>query len=356
MHVPTIQEFIDVWLINQDPNEWLYVRGIEDEKMPQIPQGVRGLEIRDCPNLKYIGNMPQLRFIHIYDSPVEEIDIPSSLRNLYLENTKVSYLFDLPDSLRTLYVYNMKNATHIELSSFPIGLRDLTLRNLEMSSLPNLPNGLLIVDLQECKIQRLPRLPDSILYLDISSTTVTNIDDLPEFLEELHIQNSCLSSLPELPSTLEILNCSTSTLREIPRLPLAFKELYCANMPFLKNLPGLPYGLLILSAYENKQLTCLPYLPSTIKELYVDGTGIIILNNLPSSLEIVNMYNCPNLLISKGVGESISDYNDRWNTLFKEKAISACKMIKDELLHVTWGPDNIMKYVNKYGREILDDI
>jgi hypothetical protein len=356
MDVPTIQEFIDVWLINQDPNEWLYIRGIGDEKMPQIPQGVRGLEIRDCPNLKYIQKMEGLRFIHIYDSPVEEIDIPSSLRNLYLENTNMTYLFDLPDSLRTLYVYNMKNATNIELSSFPIGLRDLTLRNLEISSLPNLPNGLLTLDLQECKIQRLPRLPDSILYLDTSSTTVTNLDDLPEFLEELHIQNSCLSSLPELPSTLEVLNCSMSVLCEIPRLPLELKELYCASMPFLKKLPGLPYGMTILSAYENQQLSCLPYLPSTLKELYVDGTGIVLLNNLPPSLEVVNMYNCPNLLISIGKGESLADYNARCNSFFQEKAVSACKMIKDELLDVTWGPDNIMKYVNKYGREILADI
>jgi hypothetical protein len=355
MEVPTIQEFIDVWLINQDPNEWLDVRGIGDEKISQIPQGVLGLEIRDCPNLKYIGKMEGLKFIHVYDSPVEEIEVPLSLRNLYLENTKVSYLFDLPDSLRTLFVYNSTSNTHIEISRFPMGLQDLTLRNLQISSLPSLPYSLSSLDLQECKIQRLPRLPDSILYLDISSSTVMHIDDLPEFLEELHITNTCLASLHELPSTLEVLNCSMSMLREIPRLPLAFKELYCANMPFLKNLPGLPYGLLILSAYENQQLTCIPYLPSTLKELYVDRTGIVILN-LPPSLEVVNMYNCPNLLISICEGESFTDYNNRWNTLFKEKAVSACKMIKDELLHVTWGPDHIMKYVNKYGREILADI
>jgi hypothetical protein len=183
-----------------------------------------------------------------------------------------------------------------------------------------------------------------------------NVDNLPEFLEELHIQNSCLSSLPELPSTLEVLNCSMSILREIPRLPLAFKELYCANMPFIRKLPSLPYGMTILSAYENQQLSCLPYLPSTLKELYVDRTGIVLLNNLPPSLESINMYNCPNLLISICEGESIRDYNARWETFFKEKAISACNMIKDELLHITWGPDHIMKYVNKYGQEILADI
>jgi len=31
-------------------------------------------------------------------------------------------------------------------------------------------------------------------------------------------------------------------------------------------------------------------------------------------------------------------------------------MIKDELLHVTWGPDHILNYVSKYGQEILAHI
>jgi len=353
MEVRTIQELIDIWLVNQDPNEWLYIHGVTDEKMPEIPHGVRGLEIRDCPNLKYLGNTDHLLFIHIYDSPVEEIELPSSLRNLYLENTKVYYLFDLPERLRTLFVYNSTSDTHIYIDRFPNSLQDLTLRNVEIDRLPTLPTSLSSLDLQECNISRLEMLPDSILYLDISSSTVMHIDNLPEFLEELHISNTCLTSLPELPSTLEVLDCSMSTLREIPRLPLAFKELYCANMPFIRKLPSLPHGLLILSAYENKELSCLPYLPSTLKELYLDETGITILNNLPSSLEIVNMYNCPNLLISICEGESILDYNARWDVFFKEKAISACKMIKDELLHVTWGPDHILNYVNKYGQEIL---
>ena len=354
MDAPTIQEAINLWLINQDPNEWLYIRGVGDEKISQIPQGVRGLEIRDCPNLKYIEPMASLRFLHIYDSPVEDIGLHSSLRNLYLENTKISCIFDLPDNLRSLTINNRMSS--LEISSLPIGLRDLTLHNLEISSLPSMPQGLSSLDLQGCKIQRLPRLPDSILYLDISSTTITNLDDLPEFLEELHIQNSCLSSLPELPSTLEVLNCSMSMVREIPRLPLGFKELYCASMPFIKKLPSLPYGLTILSAYENKQIYSLPYIPSTLKELYIDETGIVILNNLPPNIQVIDTNNCPNLLISIGQQESIAEYNDRWNTFFKENAISACKKIKDELLNLTWGPDYIMNYVNKYGQEILANI
>ena len=345
----TLQEAIELWLINQNPDEWIYLHEIEDSIVNNIPENVRGLEINNCKNLVSVENLPSLTTLVITKCSINSIVLPHSLRHLRLYSTNIGFI-NLPPHLRILQIHDSKE---LYLSNIPSDLIELTLINIDIDTLPELPEGLVSLDLEGCRIKNMPRLYDNLLYLDVSKTTVDHLDHLPYFLEELHICHTIINRLPELPDTLEVLNCSMSMLNEIPKLPPRLKELYCGSMPFLKNIPELPHGATILSAYMNEHISSIPSLPSTLKELYINNTGIVLLDNLPDSIETIEMYECPNLIVQGLIGESVTSYNERCRKFFMEKTISGCKMIKEELLHLTWG-EYIIHYVKKYGQEALE--
>ena len=345
----TLQEAIDLWSINQDPNEWIYLYDIDDSVINNIPENVRGLEITNCRNLVSVKNLSSIDTLTIINTNIGSIELPHTLRNLILRSSNIGTI-NLPPHLRILRISDSDGTYFTKL---PIDLVELTLMGMNMDKLPELPQGLVVLDIEGCKIKNMPRINDNLLYLDLSKSSIDRLDELPYFLEELHISHTIINWLPELPNTLEILNCSMSMLNEIPKLPCGFKELYCACMPFLKKIPDLPHGTTILSAYMNEHLSSLPHLPSTLEELYINNTGVVLLENLPTSIRTIEMYECPNLLVRGISNESVSDYNARCKEYLMDRAISMCKMIKEELLHLTWGPDYIMNYVNKYGQAAL---
>jgi hypothetical protein len=145
-------------------------------------------------------------------------------------------------------------------------------------------------------------------------------------------------------------------LRSIPNLPNGFKELYCTGVPFVRTLPPLPEGMTILSAYKNEQLESLPKLPSTLKELYIHNTSIGLLHDMPDSLTVLEAHDCPYLPIEFCYRETPQEYNRRLEEFFKDGAMKMCKAIKEELLDLTWGPDRIIYYINKYGMSVLESL
>ena len=343
---------ISEWMVNQDPNEWLYLTDFKDEDIRLLPRNLKRLAIEDCKVKVNLRGLPDLRILKIRSCSIGSIELPSSLRYLYMNDIKLDELLDIPN----IIVLNILNCGYINIGKLPSTLEDLTLIRVSIDTLPALPPNLEILDIQESPIKKLENLPDTMTYLYINSSSVDHIDRLPPLLVELHIHRTMIQMLPELPSTLEVLDCGRSMLRSIPTLPNGLKELYCSCIPFVRTLPSLPEGMKILSAYKNEQLESLPKIPSTLKELYIHNTSVGLLFNLPDSLTVVEAHDCPYLPIDIRRGEEPREYNRRLEEFFRDGAMKKCEIIKEELLHVNWEPDRIMYYVNKYGMEVLDSL
>ena len=348
----TLQGAIDEWMINQDPNEWMYLTDFKDEDIAILPRNLKRLSIEDCKAKVNLKNFPDLRLLKIRSCSIGTLELPSTLRYLYMNDIKLDNLLNIPN----IIVLNILNCGYINIGKLPSTLEDLTLIRVSINTLPELPPNLEILDIQETPIKILQNLPNTITYLYINDSSVEYINELPSSLIELHIHRTLIQMLPELPSSLEVLDCSKSMLRLIPNLPNGFKELYCACTPFVRTLPFLPEGMKILSAYKNEQMEILPKIPSTLKELYIHNTSIGLLIDLPDSLTVIEAHGCPYLPIGYNWGEGPREYNQRLEEFFKDGAMKKCEAIKEELLHFTWGPDRIMYYVKKYGMDVLSYI
>jgi E3 ubiquitin-protein ligase SspH2 len=343
---------IDQWMINQDPNEWMYLTDFKDEDIGKLPRNLKRLAIEDCKDIINLRDFPDVRILKIRSCSIGSLELPSSLRYLYMNDVKLDNLQNMPD----IIVLNILNCGYINLGKLPPTLEDLTLIHVSINTLPELPPRLEILDIQETPIKKLENLPDTITYLYINDSSVEHINHLPRSLVELHINRTRIQMLPELPPDLEVLDCSKSMLRLVPKLPNGLKELYCSCLPFVRTLPSLPEGMKILSAYKNEQFESLPKIPSTLTELYIHNTSIGLLIDLPSSLTVIEAHDCPYLPIEVREGERAQDYNRRLEEFFRDGAMKTCEAIKEELLHATWEPDRIMYYVNNYGMEVLDSL
>ena len=343
---------ISEWMVNQDPDEWMYLTDFKDEDIGKLPRNLRRLAIEDCKVKVNLRDFPDLRILKIRSCSIGSLELPSSLRYLYMNDIKLDDLLDIPN----IIVLNILHCGYINIGKLPSTLEDLTLIRVSIDALPALPPRLEILDIQESPIKRLENLPDTITYLYINSSSVEYVDRLPPSLVELHINRTMIKMLPELPSTLEVLDCGRSMIRYIPDLPNGLKELYCSCVPFVRTLPSLPEGMKILSAYKNEQLESLPKIPSTLKELYIHNTSVGLLIDLPSSLTVVEAHDCPYLPIEIRGGERAQDYNARLGEFFRDGAMKTCEAIKEELMHASWEPDRIMYYVKKYGMEVLDSL
>jgi hypothetical protein len=80
--------------------------------------------------------------------------------------------------------------------------------------------------------------------------------------------------------------CSKLELTYLPELPVTLKELYC-NDNYLTSLPTLPPGLEVLHCGTNN-LTQLPELPVTLKILKCNKNFLTSLPTLPPGLEVLD--------------------------------------------------------------------
>ncbi len=164
-----------------------------------------------------------------------------------------------------------------------------------------------------------------------------------------------ITSLPELSYKLQELYCFNTQLTSLPELPSGLQTLYCYNTQ-VSSLPELPSGLLWLSC-DNTQLTSLPELPSGLQELICYNTRLTSLPELPSGLQILLCNNCP-LILQRGKGESIQDYNLRWRVWREEKAskertLARTEVIKEDLMAETWHPRRVEKILALGGGEVF---
>ena len=146
--MPTLQEAIDIWSINQDPNEWIYLYDIEDSVINNIPENVRGLEITNCKNLVSVNDLSFIHTLTIINTNIVSINLPQTLRNLILRSSNIGSI-NLPPSLRILRISDSEGTY---LTKLPIDLVELTLMGMDMDNLPELQYGVVVLVIEGCKI------------------------------------------------------------------------------------------------------------------------------------------------------------------------------------------------------------
>ena len=213
----------------------------------------------------------------------------------------------------------------------------------------------------DLNITSLPTLPDSLKLLHINALNIRSLPTLPSALEDLRIVASPVTSLPSLPSNLLYLYSTITQLTELPQLPPRLLSLGCIFNIGITELTQLPSSL--------KRLCCgwtsiikLPQLPDSLEVLCCQNTPITELPPLPSSLTELDCSDCLNLLIQRNEGESIQDYNKRWENMreerkeleSKQRCVERCLTVKEELMAAAWHPNRVEKWIEAYGIEVLD--
>ena len=348
------EEIVEEWIDEEDETEVLRFDRLDMKSLPTLPSNLQKLTIINCKSLTALPNsLPDsLRHLVIIGTPIEILkNIPQSLVKLHLNGTKIKSII-LPDNLISL---DISHCDSVSLYNMGDALHQITIYDVGNMRIPRLPESLRYLEINKTNLNEIDYYPNRIEYLDISNTDISYIKALPFKLEELHVNDTRISRLPPLPTALKVLNCPNTFLQMLPDLHEGLEELYCANSPNLSYIPKLPKSLKILSAYKNKQIVSLPQLHEGLEELFISSTGISVVD-LPISLQELEIYNCPSLLVSRIKDESIPDYKKRWLDFVQKNAIDNCKQIKDELIEIALNPERIGWYIRNYGIEILQHI
>ena len=160
----------------------------------------------------------------------------------------------------------------------------------------------------------------------------------PDTGELLRRINRCNQLLRILCKCNDILNVSYLNITSLPTLPSSIRELKCSYT----------------------QLTTLPTLPSGLTHLYCSHTPLTTLPDLPSGLKYLNCSHTP-LILQRGANESIRDYNARWNEwreleMSKKRCQERSRVIHEELCASAWRPARVQKWIEIGGLDILDTL
>ena len=122
-------------------------------------------------------------------------------------------------------------------------------------------------------VEYLNSLPDDVTKINVSSRNLTYLPDLSRFYK------------------LEILSCNYNQLTELPPLNSSLKQLFCSGNN-LTRLPQLNPNLNTIYCFSNK-LTCLPSLNNKLEMLFCTGNKLESMPLLNDKLEILYFANNP---------------------------------------------------------------
>ena len=128
--------------------------------------------------------------------------------------------------------------------------------------------------------------------LEVSGKNIISLAGLENFegtdLIALYCGLNQLTSLPSLPTSLKDLDCYSNQLSSLPELPSSLEYLDCYYNQ-LTSLPSLPNSLTHLYCYSN-QLTSLPTLPDNLASLCCYSNQLTSLPILPDNLADLRCY------------------------------------------------------------------
>jgi Leucine-rich repeat (LRR) protein len=224
-------------------------------------------------------------------------DAVSQITSLFVDNLASNQLItDLTglEGFTNLRILNVSNNNIKKFPNLPTLLTKLICVNSNLTSLPELPLGLEILDCRNNRITGLPSLPSSLMNVDCSSNKLAALPALPTNLMTIDCSNNQIARLPSaLPSTLKTLYCHKNQLTTLPNLPNSMRFLNCSNNILTELPPVLPTDLHALVCSRNPFLTCLPIIPSKLRELYISPEKITCLRNIVVGLRVYDAFSEP---------------------------------------------------------------
>lgn len=151
------------------------------------------LDCSGCPKvLSLPQNMPNLKFLCIYNTKINIIPSCPSLEGLYMMNSQVNSLPELP-KLRKL---NASGSALNSIGDTCYRLESINIDNTTISSLPDTLISAITISAKNCK--NLLNIPNNLLNV-----------------ETLYINNSLVSEIPSLVN-LEYLDISGTNIKSLP--------------------------------------------------------------------------------------------------------------------------------------------
>ncbi|KAL0793465.1 hypothetical protein Bca101_064842 [Brassica carinata] len=311
-------------------------------KFAQDTEELEGIFL-DTSNLSFdikpaaFENMFNLRLLKIYCSNPETHPVISVPRG---------FLHSLPDELRLLHWENYplqsfpqkfdpRNLVEINMPYSQLKKLWGGTKNLEMLKTIKLCHSRQLVDiddivkapsleriyLQGCtKLQTFPP-SGQLLHLRVVNlsgcTEIKNFPEVPPNIEKLHLQGTSIRNLPlsvVKPNGGELVNLlaelsglsdalklerlsslekSSSSSTDVGKLScLELKD--CSRLKCLPNMFDLEF-LKVLDLSGCSELETIQGFPRNLKELYLTGTAVREVSQLPQSLELLNAYGCASL-------------------------------------------------------------
>ncbi|VVB10063.1 unnamed protein product [Arabis nemorensis] len=286
-------------------------------------------------------NMINLRFLKIYCPSDEKHcglrlpkgleSLPFELRLLHWENYPLQ---SLPQDFDPCHLVEL-NMPHSQLQKLWVGTKNLEMlkmvrlcHSLQLTEIDDIckAQNVELIDLQGCtKLQCFPPMCHLQHLRVVKVSGCREIKSFPEVsanIEELHLQGTGITELPVSSVTLsqqaklnrepsnlptdfsgdsDVLNVKRSTsLVKVISSNQYLGKLVCLNMKDCSHLQSLPHmvdleSLKVLNISGCSKLEHIQGFPRNLKELYLAGTAIQKLPQLPQSLEVLNAHGCVSL-------------------------------------------------------------
>ena len=150
-------------------------------------------------------------------------DLPTNLKELYLNSNKIEVIEHLPKSLKALYILNnnIKNITNL-----PKNLEVFSIANNKIKNIDSLPNSIQKLYIANNKdLKRINKLPESLKILIADNCSIEYIKSFPNSLQYIYLYENNLESIPALPNNIRTLNVQGNPIHTLPTIPPSMKEL-----------------------------------------------------------------------------------------------------------------------------------
>ena len=219
-------------------------------------------------------------------------------------------------SLINTIIFNHIDLSEYDLINIPSQIKNIQFNFTKLKSIDNIHDGIEVIDCNQNYIRNIDNLPKSVKILICSNNEISSLDNLPEDLEYLDCHTNKINKLVNLPKSLKYLKCNYNKIESIYNLPCELIKLDCSKN-LLDKLPKLPDKLVYLNIKNNK-LTSLDNLSFGLKILIISDNKIDKIYSLNAGIEQItindmnlitkiNIYDLPNMLIILLGGGNLND-------------------------------------------------
>lgn len=208
--------------------------------------------------------------------------VPEGLYRLSFMNCGITEVPPLPTGLGQL---NLADDSLTIWPAFPNSLRSLYADRVGLDYLPPMPPQLLYLVFRHNNASTLPTMTDALKTADLSYNAFTSIPALPNSVTTLFVRNNPITEVSGLPAELEYLELDSCPVTTITTLNDSLFSLNLRPADLLTSLPAqLPPLMGQLRIPGASAISCIPPLPQSMIALWLYGTSVQCLPNIPPNL------------------------------------------------------------------------